>query len=78
MAMRRHIRLRQPLPTVILLAALAFGLETALSWNVVNIGLVGTPGFTRCHYYPEEKAVVLFRGSGTTRRRWKANWKSGA
>ena len=40
--MRRHIRLRAALPTVILLAALAIGLETALNWNVVNIELVGT------------------------------------
>ena len=54
MAMRRHIRLRAALPTVILLAALAIGLETALSWNVVNIELVGDPGTCR-HYYPEGK-----------------------
>ena len=58
MAMRRRIRLRVALPTVILLAALAIGLETALSWNVVNIELVGT----------RASPVVLFRGGSTTRR----------
>lgn len=50
MAMRRHIRLRVALPTVILLAALAIGLETALSWNVVNIELVGTGCACRRHH----------------------------
>ena len=68
MAMRRHIRLRVALPTVILLAALAFGLETALSWNVVNIELVGTRAAPAVVITQREKAVVLFRGGSTTRR----------
>jgi competence protein ComEC len=68
MAMRRHIRLRVALPTVILLAALAFGLETALSWNVVNIELVGTRASPAVIITKREKAVVLFRGGSTTRR----------
>ena len=68
MAMRRHIRLRAALPTVILLAALAFGLETALSWNVVNIELVGTRASPAVIITQREKAVVLFRGGSTTRR----------
>ncbi len=68
MAMRRHIRLRVALPTVILLAALAFGLETALSWNVVNIELVGTRAAPAVVITQREKAVVLFRGSSITRR----------
>ena len=68
MAMRRHIRLRVALPTVILLAALAFGLETALSWNVVNIELVGTRASPAVIITQREKAVVLFRGGSTTRR----------
>ncbi len=68
MAMRRHIRLRIALPTVILLAALAFGLETALSWNVVNIELVGTRAAPAVVITQREKAVVLFRGSSITRR----------
>ena len=68
MAMRRHIRLRIALPTVLLLAALAFGLETALSWNVVNIELVGTRAAPAVVITQREKAVVLFRGSSTTRR----------
>ena len=68
MAMRRHIRLRLALPTVILLAALAFGLETALSWNVVNIELVGTRAAPAVVITQREKAVVLFRGSSITRR----------
>ncbi len=62
MAMRRHIRLRAALPTVILLAALAIGLETALSWNVVNIELVGTRASPAVIITQREKAVVLFRG----------------
>ena len=68
MAMRRHIRLRIALPTVILLAALAIGLETALSWNVVNIELVGTRASPAVIITQREKAVVLFRGGSTTRR----------
>ena len=68
MAMRRHIRLRLALPTVILLAVLAFGLETALSWNVVNIELVGTRAAPAVVITQREKAVVLFRGSSITRR----------
>ena len=68
MAMRRHIRLRAALPTVILLAALAFGLEMALSWNVVNIELVGTRAAPAVVITQREKAVVLFRGGSTTRR----------
>ena len=68
MAMRRHIRLRVALPTVILLAALAFGLETALSWNVVNIELVGTRAAPAVVITQREKAVVLFRGSSITQR----------
>ena len=68
MAMRRHIRLRVALPTVILLAALAIGLETALSWNVVNIELVGTRAAPAVVITQREKAVVLFRGGSTTQR----------
>ena len=68
MAMRRHIRLRVALPTVILLAALAIGLETALSWNVVNIELVGTRVAPAVVITQREKAVVLFRGSSITQR----------
>ena len=68
MAMRRHIRLRVALPTVILLAALAFGLETALSWNVVNIELVGTRAAPAVVITQREKAIVLFRGSSITQR----------
>ena len=68
MAMRRHIRLRVTLPTVILLAALAIGLETALSWNVVNIELVGTRAAPAVVITQREKAVVLFRGSSITQR----------
>ena len=66
--MRRHIRLRVALPTVILLAALAIGLETALSWNVVNIELVGTRAAPAVVITQREKAVVLFRGSSITQR----------
>ena len=68
MAMRRHIRLRVALPTVILLAALAIGLETALSWNVVNIELVGTRAAPAVVITQRGKAVVLFRGSSITQR----------
>ena len=68
MAMRRHIRLRVALPTVILLAALAIGLETALSWNVVNIELVGTRAAPAVVITQREKAIVLFRGSNITQR----------
>ena len=68
MAMRRHIRLRVALPTVLLLAALAFGLETALNWNVVNIELVGTRAAPAVIITQREKAIVLFRGSSSTRR----------
>ena len=68
MAMRRHIRLRVALPTVILLAALAIGLETALSWNVVNIELVGTRAAPAVVITQREKAIVLFRGSSITQR----------
>ena len=68
MAMRRHIRLRVALPMVILLAALAIGLETALSWNVVNIELVGTRAAPAVVITQREKAVVLFRGSSITQR----------
>ena len=62
MAMRRHIRLRVALPTVILLAALAIGL------NVVNIELVGTRAAPAVVITQREKAVVLFRGSSITQR----------
>ena len=68
MAMRRHIRLRVALPTVILLAALAIGLETALSGNVVNIELVGTRAAPAVVITQREKAIVLFRGSSITQR----------
>ena len=68
MAMRRHIRLRVALPTVILLAALAIGLETALSWNVGNIELVGTRAAPAVVITQREKAIVLFRGSSITQR----------
>ena len=68
MAMRRHIRLRVALPTVILLATLAIGLETALNWNVVNIELVGTRAAPAVVITQREKAVVLFRGSSITQR----------
>lgn len=68
MAMRRHIRLRVVLPTVILLAALAIGLETALSRNVVNIELVGTRAAPAVVITQREKAVVLFRGSSITQQ----------
>lgn len=68
MAMRRHIRLRVALPTVILLAVLAIGLETALSWNVVNIELVGTRAAPAVVITQRGKAVVLFRGSSITQR----------
>lgn len=68
MAMRRHIHLRIVLPTVLLLAALAFGLETALSWNVMNIELVGTRAAPAVVITQREKAIVLFRGSSITRR----------
>ena len=64
MAMRRHIRLRVALPTVILLAALAIGLETALSWNE----LVGTRAAPAVVITQREKAIVLFRGSSITQR----------
>ena len=68
MAMRRHIRLRVALPTVILLTALAIGLEMALGWNVVNIELVGTRAAPAVVITQREKAIVLFRGSSITRR----------
>lgn len=68
MAMRRHIRLRVALPTVVLLAALAIGLETVLSWNVVNIELVGTRAAPAVVITQREKAIVLFRGSSITQR----------
>ena len=68
MAMRRHIRLRVALPTVILLAALAIGLDTALSLNVANIELVGTRAAPAVVITQREKAVVLFRGSSITQR----------
>ena len=68
MAMRRHIRLRVALPTVILLAALAIGLETALSRNVVNIELVGTRAAPAVVITQREKAIVLFRGCSITQR----------
>ena len=48
--------------------ALAIGLETALSWNVVNIELVGTRASPAVIITQREKAVVLFRGGSTTRR----------
>lgn len=78
MAMRRHIRLRVALPTVILLAALAIGLETALNWNVVNIELVGTRAAPAVVITQREKAVVLFRAAASPSGRWKISWKSGA
>ena len=68
MAMRRHIRLRVALPTVILLTALAIGLEMALGWNVVNIELVGTRAAPAVVITQREKAAVLFRGSSITQR----------
>lgn len=68
MAMRWNVRLRVAVPTVILLAALAFGLETTLSWNVVNIELVGTRAAPAVVITQREKAVVLFRGSSSTQR----------
>lgn len=67
-AMRWNVRLRAALPTVVLLTALAFGLETALSWNVVNIELVGTQAAPAVVITRREQAVVLFRGSSITRR----------
>lgn len=67
-AMRWNVRLRAALPTVVLLAALAFGLETALSWNVVNIELVGTQAAPAVIITRREQAVVLFRGSSITQR----------
>ena len=67
-AMRWNVRLRAALPTVVLLAALAFGLETALSWNVVNIELVGTQAAPAVVITRRERAVVLFRGSSITQR----------
>ena len=67
-AMRWNVRLRAALPTVVLLAALASGLETALSWNVVNIELVGTQAAPAVVITRREQAVVLFRGSSITQR----------
>ena len=67
-AMRWNVRLRAALPTVILLTALAFGLEMALSWNVVNIELVGTQAAPAVIITRREQAVVLFRGSSITQR----------
>ena len=67
-AMRWNVRLRAALPTVVLLTALAFGLETALSWNVVNIELVGTQAAPAVIITRREQAVVLFRGSSITQR----------
>ena len=67
-AMRWNVRLRAALPTVVLLTALAFGLETALSWNVVNIELVGTQAAPAVVITRREQAVVLFRGSSITQR----------
>ena len=78
MAMRRHIRLRAALPTVILLAALAIGLETALNWNVVNIELVGTGlhplSLLRRGRRPSSSSGAVAPPGG----RWKISWKSGA
>ena len=67
-AMRWNVRLRAALPTVVLLTALAFGLEMALSWNVVNIELVGTQAAPAVVITRREQAVVLFRGSSITQR----------
>ena len=67
-AMRWNIRLRAALPTVVLLTMLAFGLGTALSWNVVNIELVGTQAAPAVIITRREQAVVLFRGSSITQR----------
>ena len=67
-AMRWNVRLRAAFPTVVLLTALAFGLETALSWNVVNIELVGTQAAPAVIITRREQAVVLFRGSSITQR----------
>ena len=50
------------------LTALAFGLGTALSWNVVNIELVGTQAAPAVVITRREQAVVLFRGSSITQR----------
>ena len=78
MAMRRHIRLRVALPTVILLAALAIGLETALSWNVVNIELVGT-GLRLPSSSPRGRRQSSSSGAAASPSgRWKISWKSGA
>ena len=44
------------------------GLETALSWNVVNIELVGTRAAPAVVITQREKAIVLFRGSSITQR----------
>ena len=67
-AMRWNVRLRVALPTLFLLTALAFGLETALSRNVVNIELVGTQAAPAVVITRREQAVVLFRGSSITQR----------
>ena len=68
MAMRWKVRPRVAIPTVVLLAVLAFGLETALSWDVVNIELVGAQTAPAVVITQREKAVVLFRGSSVTQR----------
>ena len=49
-------------------ALVCLALETALSWNVVNIELVGTRAAPAVVITQREKAVVLFRGGSTTRR----------
>ena len=67
-AMRWNVRLRVALPTLFLLTALAFGLETALSRNVVNIELVGMQAAPAVVITRREQAVVLFRGSSITQR----------
>jgi len=67
-AMHWKVRLRVAVPTVCLLAVLAFGLETALEWNVVHVELVGTRMTPAVVITERERAVVLFRGSSITQR----------
>lgn len=67
-AMRWKVRLRVAVPTVCLLAVLAFGLETALEWNVVRVELVGTRMAPAVVITERDYAVVLFRGSSITQR----------
>ncbi len=68
LAVRWKVRLRVAVPAVFLTAVLAFGLETALNWNVVHIELVGSRMAPAVVITQREKAVVLFRGSSTTQQ----------